>query len=325
MENHNESRLKLESDVIKMSNKTIPKWDVLTQKLKTNSVLESHVEKIKKYCPTFKLNLSMMIMKYFFNSQFSKMLFNFSWQEMIEVLADQIVRNQALDRSYLNSPLLLPVNYNHNRRHKSQQIQYSQVTAQARANIITKMSDLDAPILILGDNELFTLELLKLGFSNVTTIDHDKAVLLTIDEKYPFKSKKLISWDLVNIPSHSHVQQNYQIVLINPANSIESIKKFLDCAERLTRYSSGTKYFLNIHILSLAKKGIVQLRKLFKNYDFEVEDIYQGFNIYPIPQFLKTFIALFNRFLISSKTLGTQGYSFSYFLTDTVLLQKQIH
>ena len=306
-----------------MDHKNLPNWDDLTNIYNKDQKISSKVDKLKSYCPKIRFNLSRTFLMFIMNHNLTDRFLNLSWGEIIELMADQFVRNEQASYLRKNKASLESLNPHKNTGGNLQKLPCSKLTAKDRAHRISETaSGLDAGILILGDHDLVSLELLELGHTKVTTIDIDKKVLLTIDNQFPFRSKQLMNWDFKNEPPPFLDDQKFELVLMNPPNKIESIKIFIDFALQVTKHSSETKYFLNLHLLSLAKHGLPELSNLLRFYQLDVEEFKQGCNIYPVPTFFKKTILILNKFLISSNSMISNENHFQYFLSDSLILQK---
>ncbi|MFK7824630.1 MAG: bis-aminopropyl spermidine synthase family protein [Oligoflexales bacterium] len=301
----------------------VPSWDELIDFSKSDQAFYKQVEQLKQHRPEFRFKFGQFILKNFFNNAYSKKFLNFSWNEIIELLADQVIRNQKIEMEPSTSnPHLNPLNQICERRSTFGQLPCTAKTARARVQKISEYADIDSPILILGDDDMVSLRLLEEGYKKVTVVDIDEGILKAISSAYPDAPKSLFKCDLRNPPPQDLLNQGFEFVLMDPYYSIDGIKMFLEYALALTKDSEQTHYLLNVHLLSLKKQGLKGLSELLFSRRLQIMEFYQGFNIYPVPDNIKTMIGITNRFLMSSKVLATNGYSFPYFLSDAILLNK---
>ena len=301
----------------------VPSWDDLVTFSKSDQSFYDQVEELKKSRPAFRFKFGQFILKNFFNNAYSNKFLNFSWHEIIELMADQVVRNQIIEEdSIKTNENLSPLNQICQRRSTFGQLPCTAKTARERAQKIAEYADVDSPILILGDDDMVSLQLLEEGYQKVTVVDIDTEILKAISSAYPDAPKSLYKCDLRNPPPQDLLNQKFDFVLMDPYYSIDGIKMFLEYALEVTKDNDNTHYLLNVHLLSLKKQGLEKLSDLFTSCGLQIQEFYQGFNIYPVPEVIRTMIGITNRFLMTSKILATNGYSFPYFLSDAILLKK---
>ena len=303
-------------------NSNVPSWEDLTDFSKSHHEFYKKVEQLKQYYPAFRFKFGQFILRNFFNNAYSNKFLNFSWTEIVELMADQVVRNQIIESNAEQAGQLNPLSEVCERRSTYGQLPCTEKTAKERVKKIAEYADMDSPILILGDDDMVSIQLLKEGYKQVTVVDIDEEILKSISSAFPSAPKRLFKCDLRQLPPDELLNQDYRLVLMDPYYSIEGVKMFLDYAIKATADSPKTYYLLNVHLLSLKKEGLEELSKIFEFYQLQIEGLCQGFNIYPVPKDIKTMIGITNRFLMSSKILATNGYSFPYFLSDAIVLKK---
>ena len=114
------------------------------------------------------------------------------------------------------------------RQSKFGQLPCTQKTAQERVKKISELVGIDSPILILGDDDMVSIELLKQGYQQVTIVDIDADILKAISTALPNAPKRLFKCDLKEPAPLELLNQNYKLVLMDPYYSVEGVKMFLD-------------------------------------------------------------------------------------------------
>jgi predicted methyltransferase len=196
-------------------------------------------------------------------------------------------------------------------------------TAAKRVAKIESLVPYDAPVLILGDDDLVSIELARRGFTDVTAFDIDPKVIAEIRQAAARSHLKIncVEQDLQK-PVPQHLKRDYRVVLFDSEYSLAGISLFLKAALDLTGRRSGTLFFVSVHLMSLFRDGISDLDAYLSAEGLELNEFNQGFNVYPTPRRLKGLIRLWNRIVIGSSTLTTEGHTFPFLLSDALLLRK---
>lgn len=247
----------------------------------------------------------------------------FSWGDMVDILADQVDRNREIND--LAQAASAPLS---ERSHAALFRPYNQMpcTRETAVKRVGKALDLvgfDEPILLLGDDDMVSVELAAAGFRDVTAVDIDDKVLDEIARRASEQGVRVRrkQHDLSQ-PVPRDLYKDYKLVLFDPCYTVPSVKMFLEGALEMARNADGTYFFVSVHLMSLLRRGLPDLEALIAGHGLELLEFHQGFNTYPAPQRLKSLIHLVNQIVIGSKTLATEGYGFPYFLSDALLLRK---
>lgn len=252
---------------------------------------------------------------------------NFRWSEIVELIADQAVRNRTIlaNTTEASQQSMIPVTGKFDARvfRPHSQLPCTQGTAAQRVQKALEMFSHDAKILLLGDDDMVSVELAMAGFRNVTAVDIDRKVLRSIDRICDANGLKIRSaiHDLRQ-PAPQHLIDNYDLVFFDPEYSQAGLEMFVSSALNFTNGRPGTCFFVSIHLMSLMPSGITTAESFLNSIGVELLEFHQGFNVYPVPTRLRGLIRLVNQVLIGSKALGVDGYTFPYFLSDAMLLRK---
>jgi predicted methyltransferase len=196
-------------------------------------------------------------------------------------------------------------------------------TAARRVAKVESLVPYDVPVLILGDDDLVSIELARQGFTDVTAIDIDPKVLTEIRQAATRSGLKItcVEQDLQK-PLPEWLKRDYGVVLFDSEYSLAGISLFLRAALDLTKRRSGTLFFASVHLMSLFRDGISGLDAFLTAEGIKIIEFNQGFNVYPTPRRLKGLIRLWNRIVIGTSTLTTEGHTFPFLLSDALLLRK---
>jgi hypothetical protein len=302
------------------SGSALPKWEQLckySHNEESHADFSTKVSHLKNSKPNLRYRLTRKFVTAVFKDPAITKFLDFSYEDIIDVIADQVAHNMTLNKTELG-----PAEFRGLNRKYAQQ-PCTPTTVDRRVKKALEMISKNDPILVLGDDDLVSVSLAEAGFTDVTALDIDQHVLTAIEGLAKSKNLKVKTqiYDLFDTPPKNLVRP-YKLVFIDPNYSVPGVKLFLDGALELTSNSAGTKIFLSVHLLSLLRNGISDLSQILESKNCRVEEFYQGFNVYPAPKKVKGLISLVNQILIASRTLTTEGYAFPYLMSDAIILEK---
>jgi SAM-dependent methyltransferase/predicted DNA-binding transcriptional regulator AlpA len=313
---------------------SLPAWEELCQYAQASSSTSSgqqfgrEVAALKQKGPRFAYKIASWLVRAFLRDPTYAKFLGFSHADIVDLMADQVARNKAILGPKLVAfpaddvpPIAERTNTQFFRSYN--QMPCTQDTAKRRVEQALRYVSRNAPILLLGDDDMVSIELAAAGFTNVTAVDIDQRVLDDIGARARADglTVRLIQHDLAK-PVPLDLYRDYALVFFDCPYTLEGVTLFLDAALDITRRRPGTLFFVSLHLMSLLREGLPQLRTLFDERNLEVGDFLQGFNVYPVPRRLKPLIHLVNRIVIGSKILATEAYTFPYFLSDAMVLKK---
>jgi hypothetical protein len=310
----------------------IPSWEELCQYNRSQGNGESaqdfafEVSKLKRDRPFFRYHFARMIVQFVLRDHSYKKFADFDWADIIDLMAEQVRLNRVLEGFDYGLPKTVSGKGINNVFRPHNQLPCTWQTARLRVSEIAKHVDKLDPILLLGDDDLISIELAKQGFSNLTIVDIDSRVIQDVAAGVAETGVvvDLYEHDLNKSPP-AGLLKPYRLILLDPVYSIDGINLFLRAGREICTNKSGCCIFLCVHLMSLWRDGLSQLEGVFQDLDLAVEKVVPGFNAYPVPKRLKSLICMVNQLLIGSKTLTTAGYAFPYFLSDAILLKSRSH
>ena len=307
---------------------TLPCWESLCAPFYGPSVdgrVLTTVEKLKAKGPNRRFKIAKFILSRIMREPCYTKFVRCTWDEAIEVTSEQWALNLRLPIDEPQRSLSHPLAKRASRSwfRPFSQMPCTSATAARRVAKVESLVPHDSPVLILGDDDLVSIELARRGFQDVTALDIDPKVLAEIRQAAQQSDLNItcVEQDLQK-PLPQHLKRDYSIVLFDSEYSLEGISLFLKAGLSLTERRSGTLFFVSVHLMSLFREGISGLDAFLSSEGLEIVEFNQGFNVYPTPRRLKGLIRLWNRIVIGSSTLTTEGHTFPFLLSDALLLRK---
>ena len=178
------------------------------------------------------------------------------------------------------------------------------------------------PILLIGDDDLVSLELKRHGFTDVTVLDIDRKLLKYIESETGYKC---IEHDLRQTIPHK-LTRPYRVVSTDPPNEVSWIKLFMRRSAQITAKSPQSYFLLYTNPLSLYPSGVESLQRFFDNEKFKIEKHTYGENAYKMPVILKAclYVAIQSARIVtwSSDIAWNSQFVLKYFSSDTLLLKR---
>jgi hypothetical protein len=310
----------------------LPTWEELCQDVRqgerSTPEFNAQVAVLRRREPKWGMRLSRFVITNFLRERSYQKFLDVRWEDVVDLMADQVVRNRVLLEDESLPPESAPLSDRAGARifRPYSQMPCTRATTARRVAYAQALVGRDAPVLLLGDDDLVSVELAANGFSDVTAVDIDRKVLAEIARMTRASvgnaaPVKLRCHDLAQPPAADLVR-DYALVFFDPPYSVAGVQLFLNAALAMSRARSGTLFFLSVHLMSLFPHGLGELKSLLQGVGVEIVEFHQGFNAYPVPARLKSLIHLANKIVIGSKTLTTEGYAFPFFLSDAILLRK---
>jgi hypothetical protein len=308
----------------------MPAWDDLCRDIYSEKIDPSYPSIVRQLVtknPALPYHIGRKIVETFMPGVCYQKFLDFRWQEIIELIADQAQRNRLIlsDLDPVSRASLVPVTGKFDKRifRPYSQLPCTQGTAALRVQKALDLVHHNSKILLLGDDDFVSIELAEAGFRNITAIDIDKKIIGNIKRIADDRglNVRLAVHDLRK-PVPIELMDDYDLVFFDPEYSPEGLELFLSAALNFTCGHRNTLFFTSIHLMSLLPSGIQAAEGLLEHAGVELIEFHQGFNVYPVPARLRTLIYLVNQWVIGTKSLGVDGYTFPYFLSDALLLQK---
>ncbi len=306
----------------------LPTWEEMCVTLHTkpvNDEFTKQINRVKNNPPKRLIKLGRVIVNSLFKDPTYRKYIDADWSELVDLIADQVTRNRMLKDQFKGGNDLEAVNSNIDGLHSRSfnQLPCTKATVKSRVEEAKRLCKFDDPILLVGDDDLVSIHLARAGFRQITVLDIDPKITSAIANEAEKSSLtlRIFTHDITE-ETPDELISDYKLIFLDPIYSITGIDMFLKAALNMTAKGSDTFFFMSVSLMSLSSAGIHELATLLEDKSLGVCAFSQGFNAYPAPLFLRALLQVVNLFLVRSKTLLRQGYSFPYFLSDALLLRK---
>lgn len=173
-------------------------------------------------------------------------------------------------------------------------------TRKKRADLLEKNGFRDKEILLMGDDDLLSVELAARNFRHITVLDCDirllnKLKILTQETKYPINFFHVDLYEgLPNFLNHI-----FDVVCFDPPQNFEDLNIFTKCAIKSLK-SNFSCFYMMINSSSLGKinseKVVTQLQK----NGFINTNTYEIFNCYPLNKGQSLLLSIMAKFTHSN-------------------------
>lgn len=252
-----------------------------------------------------------------------KQFMDSNWSEVVDIIANQSASNYLLKNEFNQSPQLLsPFNLNIAKlKRKYSQQPCSVMTVNKRVEQAKSLCSFDDPILLLGDDDLISIKLADEGFTNITALDIDDELIDILKQVSDSKNLK-INYHIhdLNNKAPDFLKKDYKLIFIDPFYTLEGASLFLNSALGFTTSIENSYIFMNIHVLSLYQKGLIQFQNLLNQLNLKIDKIYNSFNNYPAPISTQRLINISNKFITRFDFMKKEDLSITHFFSDALIL-----
>ncbi|APJ02980.1 bis-aminopropyl spermidine synthase family protein [Silvanigrella aquatica] len=188
-------------------------------------------------------------------------------------------------------------------------------TRKKRADLFERNGFRDKEILLLGDDDLVSVELASRNFKYITVLDCDMALLhklkiLTQDAKYPITFFHADLYQgLPNFLSH-----NYDVVCFDPPQNYEDLRIFMNCALKSLKYYNSTFYMM-VNTSGLGKLNAENLVSQLQINGYTNTQKLDFFNCYPLNRGQSLLLKLIS-FFINPNSIKNRSLDYKYYFTD---------
>jgi hypothetical protein len=240
-------------------------------------------------------------------------LFRGGWRAIHYFTLEQVYRNQFISDTYYSKDLVY-------RRYN--QMPCTPETLARRIAKIEKHISRHEPILIVGDDDLQSIELARRGYTDITVIEIDHDIIKTIKKSCLAQNLHI---NLVHAPVESvalEYRDEYKAILMDPPSGYEGFKLFFMSALRLVEKPEDALLFLNTNLILYQEDGYKKLaHDINQRYGTVIECV-PGFSAYPIPK-IPRFIY---NWLLKLAVSDIYGEPLKFFVSDFVLCKlKKAH
>ncbi|WGL58970.1 bis-aminopropyl spermidine synthase family protein [Pigmentibacter sp. JX0631] len=260
----------------------------------------------------------------FFKSRTIKHILNLSVDEKKEFLLKILNENQRfidLEKEEYsdNNSLKFIQNYN--------QLPCTIETRKKRADLLEINGFRDKEVLLMGDDDLVSVELALRNFKHVTVLDCDKNLLsklkiLTSEAKFPINFFHI---DLYHgIPNY--LNKLFDVICFDPPQNSKDLDVFLHSTFQAIKYGNSSFYMM-LNSSAIGEKELSTIIKLINNNGFFQHNKIEYFNCYPLNKgqsILLTFVSFFfksikkNKIYIKCRYYFTDCYEFKSHITNSV-------
>lgn len=188
-------------------------------------------------------------------------------------------------------------------------------TRKKRADLFERNGFKEKEILLMGDDDLVSVELASRNFKHITVLDCDTTLLeklkiLTQDAKFPITFFHVDLYD--GLPKFLH--NIYDVVCFDPPQNYEDLSIFMGCALKSLKYSNSSFYMM-VNSIALGKNNAERLTSQLQLYGFMNTQKFDLFNCYPLNRGQSLLLKAMSYFIHHSSS-NKKGISCKYYYTD---------
>jgi len=255
------------------------------------------------------------------------------WDALVDLYAEQALRSAAFEERARSMPAgeLRAAGVDaegQNLRRRHHQLPCTAATLRERIRVISTICSRDAPILLAGDDDMLSLALAEAGFTDVTALDIDPAVLdqIHIEAQLAGRSVQIVQHDLSQRPPAAFVR-DYALVVTDPICTPDGVRLFLQGALRMVTPHGNVRVLLCTHLASQLPEGLEQLEDLLNANDLVIERFLPGCGVYPNPRRLMRVVFGVLWFLdhtcLRSEGITLAATTPKYFVSDALVLRAR--
>lgn len=247
----------------------------------------------------------------FFKSRTIKHILNLSVEEKKKFLLKILNENQRYidiekEEYSDNNSLKFIQNYN--------QLPCTIETRKKRADLLEKNGFRDKEVLLMGDDDLVSVELALRNFKHVTVLDCDKNLLnklkiLTSEAKFPINFFHI---DL-NHGIPNYLNKLFDVICFDPPQNSKDLDIFLHSTFKAIKYSNSS-FFMMVNSSAIGEKELSKIIKFINNSGFYEHNKIEFFNCYPLNKgqsILLSFISFFFKSIKKNKNYINCRYYFT--------------
>lgn len=252
------------------------------------------------------------VLSLFFRSRTIRHILSLTNDEKKEFLVKIINENQKYieqekQESTSNNSFKFVQNYN--------QLPCTIETRKKRADLLEKNGFRDKQILLMGDDDLLSVELAARNFKHVTVLDCDHSLLnklkiLTNEVKYPINYFHI---DLYHgIPNY--LNNLFDVVCFDPPQNSKDLNIFIESALKAIKYNDSRLYMM-INTSALGQKNFNNISDIISAKGFKATNKFEFFNCYPLNKGQSLLLSFVSRFL-NGKMNSNKYVNCKYYFTD---------
>ncbi len=188
-------------------------------------------------------------------------------------------------------------------------------TRKKRADLFERNGFRDKEILLMGDDDLVSIELASRNFKHITVLDCDitlldKLKVITQDANFPIT---FFHVDLYKgLPKY--LNNIFDVVCFDPPQNYEDLNIFMGCAIKSLKYSNSSFYMM-VNSIALGKNNINSIISQLQVHGFTNTQKYDFFNSYPLNRGQSLLLKLMSHFT-HNHSVRKKGLACKYYFTD---------
>jgi predicted methyltransferase len=186
----------------------------------------------------------------------------------------------------------------HQFRRAYNQLPCSRQTRERRAQLFLDMGFQHKEVCLLGDDDLVAVELIRLGFTQVTVYDCDAQVLSQIADKIPDSRRGHLHLKQADFNQAKDLRHHFaDLVCIDPPYHRQGIRLFMETALTCSRQDQGARLILmTVPLLFHNRRSDWREieDRLIRNHFRQIES-HRSFNAYPLDDTSRMLLYLASR------------------------------
>ena len=195
-------------------------------------------------------------------------------------------------------------------------------TRRARADLFEAVGLRDARILLLGDDDLVSVELSRRGFSDVTVADCDPALLAEI-ERRTTHAKKPPKLERADFRRGFLTPRPADVVCLDPPHHEAAIRLFLDVAIANVDRSAVHHLFVMYNSHLIGRAGAARVERYVEGHGYLLGHRHDAFNAYPMTGAQKIAFRSFARFVLGKAGALPKRAELNYF-SDCFIYKRDL-
>lgn len=208
-----------------------------------------------------------------------------SFPELLTIWMDQLAHSRRAEKTV---ELLAPRSTIPDGRlfRQYHQLLCTEAGLMAKLANITCRFDTNAKILLVGDDDQLSLQLVEAGFTGVSAIDIDSTLVEHLQHRVAGRARIMVH-DLTK-PAPERLRDNYDLIVLDPAYSPDAIQMFVDGALGFSRGTRRPALQLYCATACLTKAGVDIVQQRFRDCGYQLTSFQPGVCKYPYPWLTRT-------------------------------------
>ena len=182
-------------------------------------------------------------------------------------------------------------------------------------------------ILVLGDDDLLSVELARAGFRDICVVDIDRRVIGEIDAIAKRENLRITArvHDLRD-PPPPELAGEVDLVCVDPMCTLAGVRIFVEAALKFAAPQHPLRILLCTHLMSLMPAGQSALGMFLAERGLGVVAFHPALNVYPLSdsfhRFHRTILRVANALIYRSEVMRRKDCAIRYFVSDAMILRR---